>query len=76
MPQFERASGHKLNVDYQASPVLVRQIEAGGPFDVVITVSGPMNEAAKKGFFADGARPAVSSVGLGAAVKPARRNPT
>jgi molybdate transport system substrate-binding protein len=69
VPQFERASGHKLNVDYQASPVLVKQIEAGGPFDVAITVSGPMNEAAKKGFFADGARPAVSSVGLGAAVK-------
>jgi molybdate transport system substrate-binding protein len=69
VPQFERASGHKLTVRYAASPVVIRQIEAGEAFDVAIAVSGPMNDAAKQGFFAPGERPAVASVGLGAAVR-------
>ena len=69
VPQFESASGHKLTVSYAATPVFVKQIEAGEAFDVAILVSGPMTEAAKQGFFAEGERPAVSQVGLGAAVK-------
>jgi molybdate transport system substrate-binding protein len=69
VPQFERASGHTLTVKFAASPVVIKQIEAGDPFDVAIAVSGPMNDAAKQGFLAPGERPAISSVGLGAAVR-------
>jgi molybdate transport system substrate-binding protein len=69
VPPFERASGHTLIVRYAASPGLAKMIESGEPFDVAILVSGPMNDAAKKGFFATGDRPTVSSVGLGAAVR-------
>jgi molybdate transport system substrate-binding protein len=69
VPQFERASGHKLTVRYAASPVVIKQIEAGEPFDVAIAVAGPMNDAAKQGFFEAGERPVVCSVGLGAAVR-------
>ena len=69
VPQFERASGHKLTVGYAATPVLIKQIEAGEPFDVAILISGPMNDPATQRFFATGDRPAVSSVGLGAAVR-------
>jgi molybdate transport system substrate-binding protein len=69
VPQFERESGHKLTVKYDATPVAIKNIEAGEAFDVAVTINGPMNEAAKKGFFAEGARPVVSTVGLGAAVR-------
>ena len=69
IPQFERTSGHKVTVQYAATPVLIKQIEAGEAFDVAITTAGPMNEAAKQGHFAAGFRPQVSSVGLGAAVR-------
>ena len=69
VPQFERASGHKLTVSYAASPVVIKRIEGGEAFDVAIAVSGPMNDAAKQGFLRAGERPAVSSVGLGAAVR-------
>jgi len=69
VPQFERESGHKLTVKYDATPVTIKNIEAGEAFDVAVTIDGPMNEAAKKGFFAEGARPVVSTVGLGAAVR-------
>ena len=69
VPQFERASGHKLTVSYAATPVMIKQIEAGESFDVAVLISGPMNEAAKQGFFGAGERPVVSKVGLGAAVR-------
>src|SRR6476646_9043970 len=52
IPQFERASGHKLTVKYDASPVTMKKIEAGEEFDVAVAINGPMNETAKKGFFA------------------------
>src|ERR1700741_2978683 len=66
VPEFERASGHKISVAYAATPVFAKQIEAGDPFDVAILVSGPLNDLAGKGAFAAGARPTVSTVGLGA----------
>jgi len=69
VPQFEKASGHKLTVSYAATPVFVKQIEAGEPFDVAILITGLLNDLAGKGTFAAGPRPAVSSVGLGAAVR-------
>jgi molybdate transport system substrate-binding protein len=69
VPQFERASGHKLIVRYAATPVLAKQIAAGEPFDLAILVSGPMNDLAKRGIFAKGNSVAISSVGLGAAVR-------
>lgn len=54
VPLFERASGHKLTVKYDATPVQIKNIEAGETFDVALIINGPMNEAAKKGFFAEG----------------------
>ena len=69
VPQFERESGHKLTVKYDATPVAIKNIEAGEAFDLAVIISGPLNEAAKKGFFAEGERPVVSTVGLGAAVR-------
>jgi molybdate transport system substrate-binding protein len=67
--QFERSAGHKVTVKFAASPVVIKQIEAGDPFDVAIAVAGPMNDAAKQGFFASGERPVVCSVALGVAVR-------
>jgi molybdate transport system substrate-binding protein len=75
VPQFERASGHKLTVKYDATPVVIKNIEAGETFDVAVTINGPMNEATKKGFFAEGERPVVSIVGLGAAVRAGATKP-
>jgi molybdate transport system substrate-binding protein len=69
VPQFERESGHKVTVKYEATPVTIKNIEAGEAFDLAVIISGPLNEAAKKGFFAEGERPVVSTVGLGAAVR-------
>ncbi len=69
VPDFEKASGHKLSVKFASSPVTMKSIEEGEAFDAVVAIQGPMNETAKKGFIAEGDRPVVSIVGLGAAVK-------
>src|SRR4029077_797174 len=36
-PEFERTTGHKLNVISGFSPIFVKQINAGEPFDVVVS---------------------------------------
>lgn len=36
-PQFEKASGHKLNVTWSSSSIIRKQIPEGGKFDLVIT---------------------------------------
>jgi len=68
-PQFEQASGHKLIIEYGATPGLVKKIEAGEPFDVAILVADMMNDPSRQALFATGNRPTISSVGLGAAVR-------
>ena len=69
VPQFEKASGHRLTVIFNATPVTMKNIEAGETFDAAVTIKGPMDETAKQGFFAAGDRPVVSTVGLGVAVR-------
>jgi molybdate transport system substrate-binding protein len=66
-PQFEQASGHKLIIQYGATPALIKKIEAGEPFDVAILIADMMNDPSKQELFAAGARPTIASVGLGAA---------
>ncbi len=69
-PQFEQASGHKLIIQYGATPQLIKKIEDGEPFDVAILVADMMNDPSRQGLFAAGARPTtISSVGLGGAVR-------
>jgi molybdate transport system substrate-binding protein len=69
VPQFERASGHKVTVEFGVTPQVMKQIEGGAQFDLAILVDTPMNDPANQKYFAPGARPPVSSVGLGAAVR-------
>jgi molybdate transport system substrate-binding protein len=67
VPDFERASGHKVSVQYHATPVVLKQIESGEPFDVAIGVASAFNSA-KQGLFT-GPQTPISSVGLGVGVR-------
>ena len=73
IPQFERASGHKVAVQYYATPVVLKQIESGEPFDVAIGVASAFN-AAKPDLFA-GPQTPISTVGLGVAVRASASKP-
>jgi molybdate transport system substrate-binding protein len=48
-PEFERTTGNKLNVISGFSPVFVRQINAGEPFDVIASPPGTIDGLIKDG---------------------------
>lgn len=48
-PDFERQTGHKLNVISGFGPVFVRQINAGEPFDIFVSTPATMEGLFKEG---------------------------
>ena len=67
-PSFERATGHKLILQYGLAPQVKRRIEAGESFDVVILSPGPMDDLATQGKIT-GSRVAIARDGVGVAVR-------
>ncbi|HXE88880.1 MAG TPA: substrate-binding domain-containing protein [Hyphomicrobiaceae bacterium] len=68
-PQFERASGHKLNYQLGTSAPLKRQIDAGGPFDLAILVPASLDALIKEGKVQPETRVDVARSAIGVAVK-------
>jgi molybdate transport system substrate-binding protein len=66
-PQFERTSGHKLIIDFDTTPNLIKAATSGEPFDLgVVPIDVFKNDAAKAHF-----NPAIefARVGYGVAVR-------
>ena len=49
VPQFERATGHKIVIQYGGGGALRKQIEAGEAFDLVIIDSAEVDNLIKQG---------------------------
>jgi molybdate transport system substrate-binding protein len=67
-PQFERATGHKLVSQYGLPPALVKKVDAGEPFDVMI-LSYDIEPLIKQGKLAPGSRTVLGRIGIGVAVR-------
>jgi molybdate transport system substrate-binding protein len=67
-PQFERASGHKLVTHFDLPPALIRKIDAGEPYDVVI-LSYDVDALIKQGKVVAASRTVFGRVGVGVAVR-------
>jgi molybdate transport system substrate-binding protein len=66
-PQFEKASGHKLDMTFAATPELIK-MATSGPFDLgVVPVDVMTNDAARSKFA--GTPKTIARVGYGVAVK-------
>jgi molybdate transport system substrate-binding protein len=68
-PEFERATGHRLNVISGFSPVFVKQINAGEPFDIVVSPPSTIDGLIKDRHVVADTRTNLVRSGFGVAVR-------
>jgi molybdate transport system substrate-binding protein len=68
-PQFERASGHKLDIFYGTTPNLIKEATSGTPFDLGVVPVNVMNDAPARARFVSGPTTDIARVGFGVAVR-------
>jgi molybdate transport system substrate-binding protein len=74
-PQFERATGHRLNV-YSGLPVdFEKRLKAGDPLDVLISGSSPVDRWIKEGKLVAATRTDIARSGIGVEVRAGARKP-
>ncbi len=69
IPQFERASGHKVAIKFVGGPAVKREIDGGAAFDVAISNANVMDELAKAGKLAAAGRTELARAGVGVGVR-------
>jgi len=69
VPQFEKASGHKVAITWAGTVDIKKKVAAGEAFDVIIVASPEMDAFIKDGKIADGTKVDVVKSGVGIAVK-------
>jgi len=69
LPQFERATGHKVEVSYDPAKLMMERIRRGEAADLVILGGPALEELESAGKIARGSRRVISSCGVGVAVK-------
>jgi molybdate transport system substrate-binding protein len=74
VPQFERATGHKLQAQYALPPDLIQKVDAGEPFDVII-LSYDVEPLIKQGKLAADSRTVFGRIGIGIAIRQGNPKP-
>lgn len=74
-PQFERETGHKLNIVSDLPTGLERRVKAGEQFDILISGSFPVDEWIKKGRIIAETRVDIARSGIGVEVRAGARKP-
>ena len=69
IPQFERASGHKVAISYDPAKVMMERIQKGESADLAMLGGPAIADLEKMGKIAAGSRRTVASCGVGVAVK-------
>jgi molybdate transport system substrate-binding protein len=73
VPQFERASGHKVENLWVPSVQMMSRLKGGETVDLVILSAASLDELRKAGFISD--RTDLAKSGIGVAVKSGARRP-
>ena len=74
-PQFEQASGHKLEIFFGTTPNLIKEATSGKPFDVGVVPVEVMQDASARAKFVAGPTIDIAHVGLGVAVRSGAQKP-
>ena len=75
IPQFEKASGDKVDVTWSTAAMLVKRIEAGESADMYILTRAGIDAVAKEGKVAAGSDVTLASSGIVVAVKAGAAKP-
>lgn len=75
IPEFARATNHRVLITYGASPELREKIEAGAPFDLVVLTPVFMDGLIERGKVAAATRTPIARVGVAIAIKAGARKP-
>jgi molybdate transport system substrate-binding protein len=74
-PQFEQASGHKLEIFFGTTPNLIKEATSGKPFDVGVVPVEVMQDTSARARFVTGPTTDIAHVGLGVAVRSDAQRP-
>jgi molybdate transport system substrate-binding protein len=69
IPQFERASGHKIAIKFVGGAAVKREIEDGAAFDVAVSTANVIDDLTKAGKLAAATRTDIAHAGVGVAVR-------
>ena len=67
--RFERASGHKVNVEFHVNPEVKQKIEAGEAFDVAVLNPPVLDDLIKQGKIVAGTRAVIGRAGIGVGIR-------
>ena len=67
--QFEKATGHKVNVEFFVNPTVKKKVEEGEYFDVTVLNPPVLDELINQGKVVAATRGVIGRIGLGAAIK-------
>jgi len=69
VPQFERASGHKVSIRFVGGPAVKREIDDGAAFDVAVSTTNVIDDLIKAGKLAAASRTDIARAGVGVMVR-------
>ena len=69
VPQFERASGHKVAVSYDPAKIMLQRIQRGETADLAILGAPAIDELTKQGKIVSASRRDLARCGIGVAVR-------
>ena len=75
LPEYERISGNKVSVENDTAGALLKRIEAGEAFDVVVMTPEGVDQLAGEGKVISGSRTNLARVGVGVMVKTGANKP-
>ncbi len=75
VPQFEKATKHKVTTTFDLASTMKTKIEGGAPFDVAILTPPLLDDLIAKGLITSASRTAVARVGLGLMIKAGAKKP-